>query len=190
MRKEYKFIMNSIQISNFLNFFISELEELHKPNFINSIYYDTSDFYIYRSSIHRDISKFKYRIREYNKSDLVHKEIKISDHQKLKFKSKKFNKVELVDKLYFKNYKLEQKSIVSYSRMYYKFFNSRLTIDKNIQYLKPNSNVKFRETNAIVELKLLNDSFIDISRYFPKNPERFSKFENSITKLYFPFQLS
>jgi len=188
MRKEYKFIMNSIQLSNFLNYFKSELEELHKPNLIKSIYYDTSDFYIYRSSIYRDINKFKYRIREYNNSDLLHKEVKISDQQKLKFKGKKFKKVDLADKLYFKNYKLEQKSIVSYSRTYYKFFNTRLTIDKKIQYLKPDSNINFRETNSIVELKLINDSFSDISRYFPKNPERFSKFENSITKLYFPIE--
>ena len=187
MRQEFKFVMNSIQISNFLNYFESELVKLHKSNLISSIYYDTSDFYIYRSSIYKDINKFKFRMREYNKSNVLHNEVKVSHYQKLKFKGKKFNAVNLEDKLYFKNYKLEQKSIVSYSRMYYKFFNSRLTIDKNIQYHKPNTNIKFTEKKVIVEMKLINDSFSDISRYFPKNPERFSKFENSITKLYFPY---
>ena len=186
MRKEYKFVMDNIQLSNFLNHFRSDLQVLHKSNNIKSVYYDTSDFYIYRSSLYRDINKFKFRIREYNNNNQFHKEIKISHHQKLKFKSKKFNELNQNNKIYFKNYKLEQKSTVSYSRKYYKFFNSRLTIDSNIEYQKPRSNIKFVESINVLELKLFDNSFSDIQRYFPKSPIKFSKFENSITTLYFP----
>ena len=48
------------------------------------------------------------------------------------------------------------------------------------------ANLKYKESISVIEIKLLNDSFTDIQRYFPKNPIRFSKFENSITNLYFP----
>ena len=68
MRKEYKFVMNNIQISSFLNFYNNNIEKLHKSNFISSIYYDTNNFEIYRSSLYKDINKYKYRIREYNRS--------------------------------------------------------------------------------------------------------------------------
>ena len=186
MRKEYKFVMDNIQLSNFLNHFRSDLQVLHKSNNIKSVYYDTSDFYIYRSSLYRDINKFKFRIREYNNNNQFHKEIKISHHQKLKFKSKKFSELNQNNKIYYKNFKLEQKSTVSYSRKYYKFFNSRLTIDSNIEYQKPRSNIKFVESINVLELKLFDNSFSDIQRYFPKSPIKFSKFENSITTLYFP----
>jgi len=186
MRKEYKFVMNNVQISNFLNYFNNDLEILHKPNTISSVYYDTNNFYIYRSSLYKDINKFKFRIREYNNNNTFHKELKISHHQKLKFKSKEFQDLKLPDKIFFKNYKLEPKSIVSYTRNYYKFFNSRLTIDTDIEYKMTRANLKYKESISVIEIKLLNDSFTDIQRYFPKNPIRFSKFENSITNLYFP----
>jgi len=186
MRKEYKFLMDNIQLSNFLNYYSSELQVLHKPNNIKSVYYDTSDFFIYRSSMYRDINKFKFRIREYNNENQFHTEVKISHHQKLKFKSKKFSENDQYSKIYFKNFNLEQKSIVLYSRKYYKFFNSRLTIDRSIEYHKPKSNIKFLEPSTVLELKLFDNSFTDIQRYFPKNPVRFSKFENSIANLYFP----
>ena len=177
--------MNNVQISSFLKFYDNNIEQLHKSNFISSIYYDTNNFEIYRSSLYKDINKFKYRIREYNKNTKVHKELKISHHNKLKFKSKTFKDVELPRKIFFKNYSLEPKSIVSYTRNYYKFFNSRLTIDSNIKYKIPGSNLQANESNIVVELKILKNSFTDIERYFPSNPVRFSKFQNSITKLYF-----
>ena len=185
MRKEYKFVMNNIQISSFLNFYNNNIEKLHKSNFISSIYYDTNTFEIYRSSLYKDINKYKYRIREYNRSTKFQKELKVSHYNKLKFKSKTFKDIDVPKKIFFKNYTLEPKSLVSYNRNYYKFFNSRLTIDSNIKYKIPQSNLQANESISIVELKILNSSFTDIERYFPSNPVRFSKFQNSITKLYF-----
>tara|TARA_B100000900_G_scaffold416248_2_gene450544 strand:+ start:3626 stop:4210 length:585 start_codon:yes stop_codon:yes gene_type:complete len=185
MRKEYKFVMNNIQISSFLNFYNKNIEKLHKSNFISSIYYDTNNFEIYRSSLYKDINKYKYRIREYNRSTKFQKELKVSHYNKLKFKSKTFKDIDVQKKIFFKNYTLEPKSLVSYNRNYYKFFNSRLTIDSNIKYKIPQSNLQANESISIVELKILNNSFTDIERYFPSNPVRFSKFQNSITKLYF-----
>lgn len=189
MRKEYKFLMNGLEVSKFLTHYKNELTVLHKPNFINSFYYDTKDFYIYKTSLLRDINKFKFRIREYNNSKTYQNEIKISHHQKLKFKSKKFEVEELPKSVNFKNYKLELKSKVSYYRKYYKFFNSRLTIDTKINYSMLNQNLKYDEKHIVIELKLFNNASVDIERNFPSNAVKFSKFENSISHLYFPESL-
>ena len=48
MRKEFKFTLSNQQLNNFLLTFKTELNVLHEPNKIKSIYYDTDYFEIYK----------------------------------------------------------------------------------------------------------------------------------------------
>jgi len=184
MRKEFKFKLNNHQLNNFLLTFNSELNILHKPNKIKSIYYDTCYFEIYKASISKDINKFKYRIREYNGNSRYYKEIKISQNQKLKFTMEDQYLNTYPDQIFFNQYSLKSKSIVDFNREYFKFFESRMTIDTNIIYSHPTKNIKFNEQYNIVEMKLHNQVFTDIERFLPFNPEKFSKFESSIFNIY------
>ena len=88
------------------------------------------------------------------------------------------------DQIFFNQYSLKSKSIVDFNREYFKFFESRMTIDTNIIYSHPTKNIKFNEQYNIVEMKLHNQVFTDIERFLPFNPEKFSKFESSIFNIY------
>ncbi len=184
MRKEFKFTLSNQQLNNFLLTFKTELNVLHEPNKIKSIYYDTDYFEIYKASISKDINKFKYRIREYNGNSRYYREIKMSQNQKLKFTKEDQYLNIYPEQIFFKQYNLKSKSIVDFNREYFKFFQSRLTIDTNIIYSHLKNNVKFTEQYNIVEMKLHNQVFTDIERFLPFNPGKFSKFESSISNIY------
>jgi len=123
MRKEFKFTLSNQQLNNFLLTFKTELNVLHEPNKIKSIYYDTDYFEIYKASISKDINKFKYRIREYNGNSRYYREIKMSQNQKLKFTKEDQYLNIYPEQIFFKQYNLKSKSIVDFNREYFKFFH-------------------------------------------------------------------
>ena len=149
---------------------------------------DTGNLYLYKSSIFNDISKKKVRYRQYDDSSNIFKEIKISDKEKSK----------IVRKTIYKNFTdikydyLDDRIIfptcfVTYQREYFKFYDTRLTIDSEITYESAKGftlfNKYYEETENIVEIKILGNN-LNVEKSFFSTPTKNSKYENAIESLY------
>ncbi len=75
-RKEYKRTVNVSQIISFFKKNKSKLTEIYEPRIITSLYFDTVDFGLYKSSIEKDVDTYKARIRTYSNKNNFYKEIK------------------------------------------------------------------------------------------------------------------
>ena len=70
-RKEYKSILNHHELNNFFIKYSSDLNEIYEPRTIKSLYFDTIDFSLFKSSLFNDASSIKLRIRTYSNSKKV-----------------------------------------------------------------------------------------------------------------------
>tara|TARA_Y100000768_G_scaffold108487_1_gene79704 strand:+ start:12349 stop:12936 length:588 start_codon:yes stop_codon:yes gene_type:complete len=187
-RKEFKFVLMNSELTEFINFYKSNLKKLYKKRKIKSLYMDTGNLYLYKSSIFNDISKKKVRYRQYDDSSNIFKEIKISDKEKSK----------IVRKTIYKNFTdikydyLDDRIIfptcfVTYQREYFKFYDTRLTIDSEITYESAKGftlfNKYYEETENIVEIKILGNN-LNVEKSFFSTPTKNSKYENAIESLY------
>ena len=187
-RKEFKFVLMNSELTEFINFYKSNLKKLYKKRKIKSLYMDTGNLYLYKSSIFNDISKKKVRYRQYDDSSNIFKEIKISDKEKSK----------IVRKTIYKNFTdikydyLDDRIIfptcfVTYQREYFKFYDTRLTIDSEITYESAKGftlfNKYYQETENIVEIKILGNN-LNVEKSFFSTPTKNSKYENAIESLY------
>ncbi len=188
LRKEFKFVLMNSELTEFINFYNSNLKKLYKKRKIKSLYMDTGNLYLYKSSIFNDISKKKVRYRQYDDSSNIFKEIKISDKEKTK----------IVRKTIYKNFTdikydyLDDRIIfptcfVTYQREYFKFYDTRLTIDSEITYESAKGftlfNKSYEETGNIVEIKILGNN-LNVEKSFFSTPTKNSKYENAIESLY------
>ena len=187
-RKEFKFVLMDSELTEFINFYKSNLKKLYKKRKIKSLYMDTGNLYLYKSSIFNDISKKKVRYRQYDDSSNIFKEIKISDKEKSKIVRKtiykKFTDIKydyLDDRIIFPT------CFVTYQREYFKFYDTRLTIDSDITYESAKGftlfNKSYEETENIVEIKILENN-LNIEKSFFSTPTKNSKYENAIESLY------
>lgn len=188
-RVEYKFLFTNYELINFLKKFELNLNKLFKNRYIKSLYMDTKDFGLYYRSKFDDLSKFKYRFRQYNNSSEIFEEIKYSDFNgKFKYKNKsEFNSFTDIQKKIYKGYYLVPKTYVSYDREYLSFNNQiRVTVDKNLKFKKYNSNMSksIRDLNVVEFKKLSDNENSDFHNLFIKNPVKFSKYEHSIESLF------
>ena len=188
LRKEFKFVLMNSELTEFINFYNSNLKKLYKKRKIKSLYMDTGNLYLYKSSIFNDISKKKVRYRQYDDSSNIFKKIKISDKEKTK----------IVRKTIYKNFTdikydyLDDRIIfptcfVTYQREYFKFYDTRLTIDSEITYESAKGftlfNKSYEETGNIVEIKILGNN-LNVEKSFFSTPTKNSKYENAIESLY------
>ena len=187
-RKEFKFVLMDSELTEFINFYKSNLKKLYKKRKIKSLYMDTGNLYLYKSSIFNDISKKKVRYRQYDDSSNIFKEIKISDKEKSKIVRKtiykKFTDIKydyLDDRIIFPT------CFVTYQREYFKFYDTRLTIDSDITYESAKGftlfNKSYEETENIVEIKILENN-LNVEKSFFSTPTKNSKYENAIESLY------
>jgi hypothetical protein len=156
---------------------------------ITSYYYDTQNFKYFYRSINRDIDSIKYRIRYYNNENNFTEEIKTHTAEGRKKYSRKLKDVREIPKsVIYKNEILYPSSIVSYTRDYFEYKNSRITIDYDLVYKNPKNKSLFeitiRKSNNIVEFKTLNSKSINIYNDIPRYIDSFSKFKDSIINLY------
>ena len=187
-RKVFKFVLMDSELTEFINFYKSNLKKLYKKRKIKSLYMDTGNLYLYKSSIFNDISKKKVRYRQYDDSSNIFKEIKISDKEKSKIVRKtiykKFTDIKydyLDDRIIFPT------CFVTYQREYFKFYDTRLTIDSDITYESAKGftlfNKSYEETENIVEIKILENN-LNVEKSFFSTPTKNSKYENAIESLY------
>lgn len=189
IRSEFKFVFNNKELNNFILSYNLH-EALYPDRLISSFYFDTINFDLYKNSLFQDSENYKVRIRYYNNNlSRLSKEVKYTKPNG-KFKSiKKLDlNSELPSTVIFKNQLLKQASKVEYKRQYYKFKNSRITIDTNIHFMSVNNRTyvtkNINENLNIVEFKLLKENNFEIFNDLPSSPTSYSKFKQSIKKLY------
>ena len=77
-RKEYKLILNENELNEFFNRYGNDLESIHPPRIIKSLYFDTLNFALYEKSKFYDVDTYKFRIRTYPNKKKYFKEIKFN----------------------------------------------------------------------------------------------------------------
>ena len=192
LRKEYKFVLENKEVLNFFKFYSKTIKKLHPDRKIISLYFDTSNFHYYKSSILNDVDKIKIRFRQYpQNSSAIYKEIKINSQNGKEKLSEltEYSELSSIKNVMYENYLLTPVLYVEYDREYYEVENSiRVTIDNKIFYSVPRNRSLFSkkiiEDKTIVEFKLLDESFTDVEKLFFKNPQAFSKFSNGMQKMY------
>jgi adenylate cyclase class IV len=134
------------------------------------------------------VPRQKIRIRSYNNKNKYYLEKKINSEEG------KFKKTKIISETeYEKNLNIgiliprlgicNPKVIVSYNRSYYSFDNFRITIDRDINFIKFNSTKKFQLTKNILEIKTNIDNHQNIKKKFPWRHYRFSKYCEGIMAL-------
>jgi len=189
LRKEYKRIAKQHELNNFFIKYKESLKEIYEPRTITSLYFDTSDYALYKSSILNDSDSIKLRIRTYSNSKKYFKEIKKNNFAG---KSKTIENLEIesfndVNKIFLNGMTLYPLLFTKYDRKYFSFENCRVTLDTNISFL-PHSfrggcfTEKYFLEN-IIEYKANGKNF-DIEKYIDSNPVAFSKFKYGVKKIY------
>jgi len=189
-RKEYKFVISGNELENFKNLNSKNLKVLHESRFIESLYFDTWDLELYKSSFNLDIDKYKYRLRK-GIDGKIYSEIKMNKANG-KFKEKNlthFKSLDQTESIFYHNMSLHPTLYVSYSREYLNLNNSvRVTIDQNIYYKSSKKRslleINKQSHNVILEYKFLDNKKLDIENYFFKNPVTFSKYVDGINRVY------
>jgi len=189
LRKEYKIILSDLELTKFMKIYRKNLNPLYDTRTITSLYYDTLSFDLYHKSMNYDVDTFKVRLRTYSNTDEFYEEIKSNLYygKEKTVKKRKINSFEDVQKIFIKGNVLYPSAFTSYERSYYKFHNTRLTIDKNICY----TSHKFRslslltkfEPQIVLEIKSF-DGNLDVEKYLFRTPSAFSKYKNAINSLY------
>jgi hypothetical protein len=194
-RKEEKLHVNKNQLHNLLDWICGNGGyKLYDTRIVSSTYFDNDQMQMFKDSEEGVVPRKKIRVRSYTKK--AHKagestlEIKTSSIEgRYKTTDKKkisLNKIMSIG-VFDKDYGVCKPKIrVSYKRDYYKIHNVRLTIDRQIEYVKLNSRgkegvYKKYEPDIIVEIKAEN--FVSTEYLFKKfhfDRVRFSKYSKAI----------
>ncbi len=199
-RTENKFILSKKKLFEFKKWLNqNSYSILFKKRHINSIYFDSKNFMIYKDSLEGTTPRKKIRIRTYSeffydKNNKFNLEIKISSTEG---RYKKTKEIKDGINTFLNGYNDNQYGMcfpvlnVSYEREYFIRNNSRITIDTNIKYFSINGKVKsnycYYEDNYVVENKLTNNDRNEMLEFFPFSQARFSKYCNGIEKVYSKF---
>jgi len=201
-RREYKIIIDDQNISNFLNIINQEFDKLHEDRCIKSLYFDTISYKLYRESLFQDSDRLKIRFRNYPQVDKkIYREIKFNNREgkNKTVEEVSFNSFEEIKDYYFRGVEYFPSSFVEYTRSYFIGDNVRLTFDRDLKY----TSHEFRglktdsvSRKIVIEYKLLKNRqnnlysklFFDkndsIQHKLIKNPQKFSKYVDSVANLY------
>jgi hypothetical protein len=168
------------------------LEILFPKRVIQSNYFDSSNYNLYRDSEEGLLPRKKIRIRHYPQAASIQQslEIKISSvegrHKNSialsDVRAERMNKLGYFDPIYGL---LEKKVSINYQREYFLFQGIRITRDTKILYqeLGHKSN-NFIEKDSVVEIKASKDTSVDfLLKIIPSQRRRFSKYCNAIKYL-------
>jgi SPX domain protein involved in polyphosphate accumulation len=192
-RKEEKLHVSRTKLFNLLDWiYQNDGHKLYDTRAVSSTYLDNDQMQMFHDSEEGTVPRKKIRVRSYNNQE--HKatqsslEIKVSSVEgRYKTIRKNFDLGKIMTNGFLdKNYGICKPKIrVNYKRSYYKVHGVRLTIDKNIEYIKTNSHGKgtFKrfEPDIIVEIKA--GDFVPIEYLYKKfhfERVRFSKYSRAI----------
>ena len=165
---------------------------LFPKRIIQSNYFDSNQFTLFRESEEGLLPRKKVRIRHYPLSNQIEYslEIKISSIEGryksaiklLDSQARRINNTGYFDQDYGL---LEKKISVSYSREYFSFEGIRITRDTQISYQDLiNKTNNFIEKDSVVEIKAPENTPVDfLLKIIPSQRRRFSKYCNAIKNL-------
>ena len=188
-RKELKFKLNASELSSCKEFLLqSGSQELHPKRTVNSVYIDTSDYRMFSESEEGILPRQKHRIRWYNNINDMKYEIKTSSLEgrfktSCSFSNKEYKNLGKFGLLAHEYGILTPSSLISYQREYYSWNDMRVTIDTKITFslIRVSNHLKLDDPFNVMEIKAPIDCPYDyISKQFPFNTSRFSKYTRSI----------
>ena len=182
-RKEKKYqISYSETIEIKKKFYNSGMTSLYPKRTINSLYFDTKNFQLFKDSEEGVLPRKKIRVRWYKNIKKYTKEIKISSIEgrfKIKEPFKFYHSLEDIS-LFDQQYgTLFPSIIIQYEREYFLYHKVRITFDRNITYSNLNHIIKPRyyDSMCVMEIKTPSDLSDDyIEKIFQYPTSRFSKY--------------
>ena len=192
-RVEEKILVNendNFLVKKFLK--LNSAKKLYNSRIVKSLYFDNNSFDMFEHSEEGIVPRKKIRIRSYPKfNNKYFLEIKISS---VEGRFKKINEIsdtkflELIKNgIFDKQYgHCKPKIYVKYLREYYMMKNTRITYDKDIEYLNVQQRILGKENSKVLELKPNKDKSVDeLFLDFPFSRIRYSKYCFGINKFQF-----
>tara|TARA_B110000014_G_scaffold202979_1_gene152968 strand:- start:282 stop:878 length:597 start_codon:yes stop_codon:yes gene_type:complete len=189
-RYEIKFDISEFKINKIVKDY--RLKKLHPERTVKSIYFDTINYNYFIESEEGQTPRKKIRIRSYNNKKIYSLEFKFTNaHHRKKIVINNFiyNYKNILNQLLKLNINdlIHPKLLVTYNRLYFSSSIGRVTIDKNINYQKVNSNLKtssgvITDHKTILEVKINEKNFdkYKVMKFFNFQESRNSKYCNGI----------
>jgi hypothetical protein len=178
---------NDFLVKNFLK--SNSAKKLYDPRIIQSLYFDNNTFDMHQHSEEGIVPRKKIRIRSYPRfNNKYFLEVKISSVEGRFKKSSEINNDQLLklikNGIFDKQYgHCKPKIYVKYLREYFLVKNTRITYDKNIEYLNLKQRLIGKENSRVLELKPgLDKNADELFLDFPFNRIRYSKYCFGINK--------
>ncbi len=189
-RIEEKISINNFNVFEFKKWLFSKgAKTLYPPRIINSIYFD-NDLKMYSDSNEGIVPRKKIRVRTYETKDFFSSKKSFKKEIKITYYNYRFKEVEkfiLNEQNFFSGFHDQYYGLckpnlnVFYKRNYFFVFNTRFTLDEDIEYKKLKngklSNFSIKDKNFVVEIK---SNKINSTDYFkdilPLPRSRFSKY--------------
>ena len=197
-RIEEKILVKNFNVFEFKKWlFLNNAKIIYPSRIINSIYYD-NNLRMYNDSNEGIVPRKKLRIRTYGTRNFFSskkgfkKELKIT-YYNYRYKEVKnfiFNKNKIFFGVYDQFYGHCKPNLnVSYKRNYYFIFNTRFTLDEEIEYRKIKnsklSNFRIKDKDFVVEIKSNKINNTDyLKDILPLPRSRFSKYCKGIELIY------
>tara|TARA_X000000950_G_scaffold71120_1_gene88216 strand:+ start:1150 stop:1752 length:603 start_codon:yes stop_codon:yes gene_type:complete len=189
-RIEEKILVNendNFLVKKFLK--LNSAKKLYNSRVVKSLYFDNNSFDMFQNSEEGIVPRKKIRIRSYPKfNNKFFLEIKISSVEGRFKKSNEISDTQYLELIkngiFDKQYgHCKPKIYVKYLREYYIMKNTRITYDKDIEYLNVQQRILGKENSRVLELKPNKDKNTDeLFLDFPFSRIRYSKYCFGINK--------
>ena len=189
-RIEEKILVNendNFLVKKFLK--LNSAKKLYNSRVVKSLYFDNNSFDMFQNSEEGIVPRKKIRIRSYPKfNNKFFLEIKISSVEGRFKKSNEISETQCLELIkngiFDKQYgHCKPKIYVKYLREYYIMKNTRITYDKDIEYLNVQQRILGKENSRVLELKPNKDKNTDeLFLDFPFSRIRYSKYCFGVNK--------
>tara|TARA_B100001989_G_scaffold71564_1_gene48816 strand:+ start:2779 stop:3381 length:603 start_codon:yes stop_codon:yes gene_type:complete len=189
-RIEEKILVNendNFLVKKFLK--LNSAKKLYNSRVVKSLYFDNNSFDMFQNSEEGIVPRKKIRIRSYPKfNNKFFLEIKISSVEGRFKKSNEISETQCLELIkngiFDKQYgHCKPKIYVKYLREYYIMKDTRITYDKDIEYLNVQQRILGKENSRVLELKPNKDKNTDeLFLDFPFSRIRYSKYCFGINK--------
>jgi hypothetical protein len=187
-RKEKKFRLSKFEFDVLKNkLLIKGMQPLYNKRIINSLYYDSELYGMFKDSEEGLLPRKKVRIRWYDDISKATFEIKISSNEGRYKKTSLLNissESTLPTNFFDTNYGVITPSLfVSYVREYFLFKSMRITFDSYIKYInyRQSQSIEYKDGECVVEVKVsaeVSDDYIE--SMLPIPTARFSKYSRGL----------
>tara|TARA_B100000609_G_C17200081_1_gene427569 strand:- start:146 stop:760 length:615 start_codon:yes stop_codon:yes gene_type:complete len=185
LRQEKKYTFQRGQLNNVEHKLISSGFKLnHAHNYVHNIYFDNYLISAASESVEGDAIRKKYRLRWYNENNkfVLESKVKLSSSgYKIK---EQINSATLNDAVKEVEFITKKPAIIqnSYHRRYYIKNNVRVTLDDNLKFSLPLSNVYKNSKHCVMEVKYKTE-FISLFNELNHNHFQLTKFSKYLEGL-------